>query len=283
MTEVEKKGIGKVNAGLVICAVSVFVLSTFSIWLFTDLQNQRNLNIDLQFQKDNLQNELSFLNMTYNGYVSTHSYNDSEYDLLLSRYYSYVADHLYSNSQYDNYVADHQHSNSQYDNYVADHSHNDSEYDLLQSEYEDYVADHQYTNSQYDEAFFYFYYVRPDEQEFGVYDLEDELYGLNWTKPYEEDVFDCSEMSACLEWRLENEGWNAKIVVGDSPFGSGYHAWLLVETSEGKYMPVEATTIEIVWWSDPYFDNYFTYDHKFETIQEAIAYYESEFDWWNSP
>lgn len=46
-------------------------------------------------------------------------------------------------------------------------------------------------------------------------------------------------------------------------------------------MPVESTTIEVVWWDDSYFDNYFEYDYSFETIQEALEYYESEFDWWN--
>jgi hypothetical protein len=128
---------------------------------------------------------------------------------------------------------------------------------------------------------FQFYYIKP-EQKYGVYDLSGYLSQLKWIRPYQEGVFDCSEMSAHLEWKLENEGWHTYIVVGNSPFGSGKHAWLLVETSEGAYMPVEPTTIEVVWWSSPYFDNYFRYDHEFETIQEALAYSETEFDWWKS-
>jgi hypothetical protein len=110
--------------------------------------------------------------------------------------------------------------------------------------------------------------------------LADEIYGYEWIDPYQEGVFDCSEMSAYLEWELENKGWHTLIIAGDSPFGSGRHAWLLVETSQGKYMPVETTTMEIVWWDNPYFDNYFIYDYSFEDIQEALAYDESEFDWW---
>ena len=150
-----------------------------------------------------------------------------------------------------------------------------TEVDNLETEYNN---NHHYTDEEYDEAQFSFYYVE-QEQKFGVYDLEDELDGLEWIEPYQEGVFDCSEMSAYLEWYLENEGWHAKIVVGDSPSGRR-HAWLLVETSEGKYMPVESTSIGVVWWSDPNFDNYFNYDHSFETIQEALAYNESDFDWW---
>jgi len=267
--QVEKeKGIGKSRIGLVVSGVLIVILAISSLWLYTridSLQNQvnalqtdkdnlqtqiNNLQTDktnLQIQKDTLQNQLSLLNVTYQNYVSTHSHSNSEYDSL--------------QSEYDDYVTTHSHSNLEYDSYVANH---------------------QYTNSEYDEAFFSFYYVKP-EQKFGVYDLEDELYGLEWLHPYQEDVFDCSEMSAYIEWHLENEGWNAVLVIGDTPFDSGYHAWLLVETSEGQYMPVESTTIEIVWWDNPYFDNYFTYDYEFETIQEAIDYYESEFDWWKSP
>jgi len=47
-------------------------------------------------------------------------------------------------------------------------------------------------------------------------------------------------------------------------------------------MPVETTNLEVVLWSSPYFDNYFEYDHSFETKQEALAYSETEFDWWKS-
>lgn len=128
---------------------------------------------------------------------------------------------------------------------------------------------------------FSFYYVKP-EQKYGVYDLSDWLKKWKWIKPYQEGVFDCSEMSAYLERKLENEGWHTKTVVGDSPFSSGRHAWLLVETSDGKYMPVESTNMDVVWWESPYFDNYFKYDRSFETIQDALKYDEAEFDWWES-
>lgn len=132
-----------------------------------------------------------------------------------------------------------------------------------------------------DDGKFAFYYSKP-AQEYGVDNLVSELGGLEWTKTYQEGVFDCSEMSASLEQRLENEGWHTIIVVGNSPSGSGYHAWLLVETSADAYMPVESTDISVVLWSSPYFDNYFKYDRSFETIQDALAYSETEFDWWKS-
>lgn len=128
---------------------------------------------------------------------------------------------------------------------------------------------------------FFFYYVPFAEQQYGISNLEKCLSRWQWKDAYEFSVFDCSEMSACIEWMLENEGLHTVIVVGKSPDGSGErHAWLLVEASPGKYMPVEATAFSIVYWGNPYFDKYFKYDHQFETIQEALAYSPTEFDWW---
>lgn len=249
MTEIEKeKGIGKSKIGLVISGVLIVTLVISSLWLYTTVESlQRQVNA-LQTDKDNLQTQINNLETDNTNLQNQVNNLQSQIDSL--------------NTTYQDYVATHSHSNSEYDNYVATHH---------------------YSDSEYNEAQFSFYYVKPDEQKFGVYDLDDELYGFEWCEQYEEGVFDCSEMSAYLEWYLENEGWHTKIVVGDSPFGSGRHAWLLVETSEGKYMPVEATSVTVVWWSDPNFDNYWIYDYKFETIQDAIAWNESEFDWWKSP
>jgi hypothetical protein len=128
---------------------------------------------------------------------------------------------------------------------------------------------------------FDFYYVKP-EQKYDVNKLSDYLARWRWIRPYEEGVFDCSEMSAYLEMKLENEGWHSVLVTGDSPFSSGKHAWILVETEAGKYMPVESTNMGVVWWADPHFDAYFTYEHRFETIQEALNYNEADFDWWEN-
>ncbi len=127
------------------------------------------------------------------------------------------------------------------------------------------------------------YYVRvKPTQKYGFFNLVKELNDLKWVKPYQFGLLDCSEMSAYLEWHLENEGWHALIVVGDSPSGSGRHAWLLVETRLNGYMPVESTIMRVVVCEDPNYYNYFKYDRIFETIQDALAYSATEFDWWQS-
>lgn len=131
---------------------------------------------------------------------------------------------------------------------------------------------------------FRFYYESMSRQRFGVDDLESYLDRWRWVEgAYAADTFDCSEMSAYVERRLEIEGYHTMIVVGRCPWDKEtYHAWLLVETSEGKHMPVEATHYELVKWDDPYFDMYFEYDHLFESIHDALDYDAEEFVWWDN-
>lgn len=130
---------------------------------------------------------------------------------------------------------------------------------------------------------FFFYYAPLGDQQYGVEKLEACLNKTWKEEVYKAGIFDCSEMSAFLEWYLENKGWHTKIKVGKSVDGSGgRHAWLLVETRKGKYMPVEATQWSIVYWDNPFFENYFDAERNFETIQEALEYSPTGFDWWAS-
>ncbi|MFH0847285.1 MAG: hypothetical protein V1894_04435 [Chloroflexota bacterium] len=128
---------------------------------------------------------------------------------------------------------------------------------------------------------FFFYYIKAQQQQYSLDTLGLLMDYLYWLKEYQANVFDCSEMSACLEHSLENFGFHTLIAVGNSPDGSATgHAWLLVETEPNAYMPVEATQLSVVYWDNPYFNNYFRYDRTFETIQDALIYGPTEFDWW---
>ena len=129
---------------------------------------------------------------------------------------------------------------------------------------------------------FRFYYASKCERRQGVADLESYLARWKWTEgAYLYDKFDCSEMAAYLEWRLENEGYHTIIVVGDCPWNPAVkHVWLLVETGEGEFTPVEPTSYTLVKKSNPYFNRYFNYEKSFETIFEALNHNYIEFNWW---
>ena len=272
----------KTKIGLLISSILIVILAISSLWLYTETNTlQKQVSIlqtekdNLQIQINNLQNQIDLLNATYQNYMETHSYSNSEYNTLQTEISNLTVQLSDLQNQMDLL-------NATYQNYMETHSYSNSEYNTLQTEISNFQEQIDWLLNELGEANFFFYYVKQPEQKFGVYNLRDELNSLEWGQPYQRDIFDCSEMSANLEWYLENRGWHTFIVVGDTPFDSGRHAWLIVETSVGHYMPVESVTIEVVWWEDPYYDNYWNYDNMFETIQEAVDYNESGFDWWKS-
>lgn len=54
---------------------------------------------------------------------------------------------------------------------------------------------------------------------------------------YEENVFDCSNASAMLEWLLEGEGFNASLATTSA----WWHMWILVTLDDGSVVAVEST------------------------------------------
>ena len=134
---------------------------------------------------------------------------------------------------------------------------------------------------QAQENTFSLYYDPLQKQQFNETYLQECLNRWQWIKSaYEEHVFDCSEMSAYLEMKLENEGFHTIMAWGESPNSEGYHTWLLVEISPEKYIPVETTSVIVINPSHKYYDKYFDYDYTFETIQEATEYYYEDYNWW---
>lgn len=60
---------------------------------------------------------------------------------------------------------------------------------------------------------------------------------------YKLGIFDCSESAAYLEYVLQNNSFDAKIAIGPTPWDeTGYHAWVLVTTSEGM-VAIEPTSL----------------------------------------
>jgi len=109
------------------------------------------------------------------------------------------------------------------------------------------------------------YYVMC-ERAYGLDTLKKVL-SFKWLKPYEANVFDCSEMSAFLEYWLERNGFNADIVLDSR------HSWLLVETEPGNWVDVEATVPDILPVRE--------YKKRFRDIYEAVFYLKDDYNWWN--
>jgi hypothetical protein len=136
-------------------------------------------------------------------------------------------------------------------------------------------------------------------------DLKDFLnYNFYLPKGYKLGVFDCSESAAYLEWVLQNNGFDAKIVIGPTPWAeSGYHAWVFVYT-EQDVVAIEPTVLTggverlfdsisniinnsargVVYYNqnDTAKNYYEVYTEVFGDISEAVKYSKSteEWNWW---
>ncbi|PKM92109.1 MAG: hypothetical protein CVU81_02270 [Euryarchaeota archaeon HGW-Euryarchaeota-1] len=121
-------------------------------------------------------------------------------------------------------------------------------------------------------------------------------YEFKMPKNYKRDLFDCSEMSAYLEWCLEGAGFTAKIVTGEAPWNTttGYHAWVIVNdltqgNTTGITAAIESTTNppELIYSNNPNKDNYYygydkTYNNIYTIATSNYNQYITEFNWWES-
>ena len=112
------------------------------------------------------------------------------------------------------------------------------------------------------------------------------LLGKGFFTPYACSSFDCSEMAAYIEWKLECHNVTAEIATKDNWEGRGGHAWVIVPLRGGKNLAIEPTIsamegslgAEMITY-DP---KYFVCDHLFEDIYGASEFFGvEEWDWWN--
>lgn len=109
--------------------------------------------------------------------------------------------------------------------------------------------------------------------------IMNELRNWKWNREYEINVFDCSDMSAYLEYYLENRGFNTTICTGD------HHAWILINIDDTE-IAYETTGCYFV-YNDP---EYYSPDKKYNTIYDLHEYYlgfyygqesfDEEYAWW---
>lgn len=92
----------------------------------------------------------------------------------------------------------------------------------------------------------------------------------DWTCQYEEDVFDCTEMTEYVRYFFRKCGIHADYMQSNKL----WHTWLEVPTSEGDAIIVETTTMFIV--PEANRDMY-----KDFGINRNAKMHWSEIDWWN--
>ncbi len=110
---------------------------------------------------------------------------------------------------------------------------------------------------------------------------EEFLTNSKWIIDYEKHGFDCSQMSAYMEWRLENAGYDTVIMLDPTK----QHAWIMVKIDD-EWRAYETTSRR---WID---DEPGSHDAKFllADIYECweLSYggeerFLREFGWWTHP
>ena len=129
-------------------------------------------------------------------------------------------------------------------------------------------------------------YYLPKSRFQNTHDEVKRLLGKGFITPYQCSSFDCSEMAAYIEWKLECHNVTAYIATRDD-WQDGYgHAWVIVPLRGGKYLAIEPTVsategslgAEMI----TYEPKYFVYDQLFEDIYGASEFFGvEEWDWWN--
>lgn len=237
---------------------------------------------------------------------------NSNFDLLTSDYQSLIYD-------YNSLDSSHHSLQSDYNGLQSDYQLLESDYQSLRSDYNTFqgrISELQYSNSglqdeiddlqrlldQYEKVPHSYYSTSPFSHHLNTRGEFFKFLTSEFILPrgYEENVFDCSESAAYVEWALENAGFDAYIAVGPTPWDptSGYHAWVIVDFIEygEKYrVAIEATALTggyhgpsgtTLFQNIPSVvvgNNYYEgYDDTFQNIYQAIRQRVSveEWNWW---
>ena len=112
--------------------------------------------------------------------------------------------------------------------------------------------------------------------------MQEYLANSEWIEDYKVNCWDCSQMSAYMEFMLENCGYNVVIRVADVE-GKGYgHAWILVEFQQG-WLAYECTGRYWVYPSESIARSYEPYGviYANPSMYEAGVQYESIYEVWS--
>jgi len=268
---------------------------------------------DMSRQIDELNANYATLQTNYNNLQYGYNQLDMVYQELTNNYNLLDANHKALQSNYNSLDTDFQSLSADYDALTSDYDALESKHDKLSGEVSSLKAENkkleaenrdlQELLSEYENVPHSYYSTNVFKQYSNTWSDLSQFLNSEFELPrsYEEEVFDCSETSAYLEWALENAGFDAKIIVGPFPQDptSGFHAWVIVNTTDYE-VAVEATgltskqrTAYLSWGRVPGvvygddtlisgWENYYEgYDDSFENIYKAIREYRASCQQWN--
>lgn len=204
--------------------------------------------------------------------------------------------------EFDSLKKDFDQLKEKYDELEASYNELKAKYDELEQSYSELQVENEQLRQrleQYEKVPHGYYPETPNSYKKSYDELCNFLtYQFSLPTGYQPGVFDCSELSAYLEWALENNGFDAYIAVGPCPWNpsEGYHAWVLVYVSDYT-VAIEPTSLVssriyqdtypartpgVVYQGDSWWYNYYHgYDKLYKNIYQAIDDYGvDEWNWW---
>lgn len=110
------------------------------------------------------------------------------------------------------------------------------------------------------------------------YDLHTVLDNLRFKETYRVHYYDCTQMSALMEWIAENMGYEAKIGCGN------HHCWVLVRYEDGVWKAYESVAGGDTTAYVPAPHTYYSPDYGYASIEEVLAAGSdivAEYNWWS--
>lgn len=279
----------KRQAAVIVLAVLLVAGGVFAGIKITDLTEELN---ELESRHAVLQYHYDELEVGFNSLMSKYDSLESEYSWLQSSYSSLESDYWSLESNYESI-------SSEFTLLQGSMSQLESIYRELQAENEGLEA----LLREYERVPHGYYSIDAFSHHSNTY--EELCNFLTWEfalpRGYKVGVFDCSESAAYLEWALETAGFDADIIVGDTPWDtSSRHAWVIAHP-KGYRVAIEATALTgeykflqlflfqvpgVVYKNDPLvpgWENYYEgYDGVYGNIYQAIHSWRStdEWNWW---
>jgi len=270
--------------------------------------------VDMSEEIYDLKTSYATLQASYNNLQTGYNTLDANYRTTLNNYNQLDANYNMLQSNFSSLQSDFQSLTSKYDTLESEYKSLEDERDTLKGEVTSLSAENsklQFENrdlqrllNEYESVPHSYYSSGGFSHHSNTFDELCYFLTFEFALPrgYEENIFDCSESSAYLEWALENAGFDAEIAFGRTPWDStsGYHAWVMAYPT-GYNVAIEATALTgeynwvtlfagripgIVYGDDPLipgWENYYHgYDNKFRNIYLAIRNWDSgvEWNWW---
>ena len=288
--------------------ILIFILAAGGVFFYFLVSDLYGKLASLQLGYLELQNENNVLKANYDSLDKTYRTNLDNYSNLLDNYSDLNSDYEIIQTNIQSLQNNYDSLKSNYDSLYDEHYQLKGDLASLTSRYDSLETENlnlQELLSEYEKVPHSYYSMDTFKQYSNTWNDLSRFLKSDFKLPaeYEENLFDCSESSAYLEWSLENSGFDANIVVGPDPSGdsTNYHSWVLVSTTDYK-IAIESTAFtssqrsaSLSWGRVPgviygddnlikHWENYYeNYDESFTNIYEAIRDFgksSEEWNWW---